>query len=260
MRFARLLALLLVPFLASGAAQAASAGPVTVFAAASLTDALTEVAADYEAKTGAKIALSFAGSPVLAKQIDASGGADIFISADAAWMDYLAQRGRIETGSRTNLLGNRLVLIAPRESTGEIRIAPGFALVRALHGGRLAVADPETVPAGRYAREALTALGVWNSVADYLAPAENVRVALAYVARGEAPLGIVYSTDAKIEPAVRIVGAFPAASHAAIVYPVGLIKGARPGSAAFLAFLSRPAARHRFEKAGFSVFPPAAKP
>lgn len=239
------------------AARAAETGPVTVFAAASMTNAMKAVAHAYEAKTGRKIALSFAGSSVLAKQIDASGGADLFISADQAWMDYLEKRGRIVDGSREALLGNRLVLIAPKDSATTLKIGPHFPLVKALGGSRLAVADTATVPAGRYAKEALTNLGVWKAVAARLAPAENVRVALAYVARGEAPLGIVYRTDALIEPRVRIVAAFPDSSHTPIIYPAALIKGARPGAARFLAFLRTPSARTLFKKSGFRVLRPA---
>lgn len=249
------LATLAAVLLPPRAAEAAGPGPVTVFAAASMTDVLQSAGKFYTAQTGRGVAFSFAGSSVLAKQIDASGGADIFISADTGWMDYLQKRGRIVTASRKNLIGNRLVLIAPKTSQVALRIAPHFALLKALGGGRLAVADTDAVPAGRYARAALTALGVWDGVSGHLASAENVRVALAYVARGEAPLGIVYKTDALAEPAVRIAGTFPGSSHPPIVYPAALIKGARPDAAKFLAFLFAAPARALFEKAGFSVFP-----
>jgi len=252
MRFIRLLAALAALFAFPLAAQADS---VTVFAAASLSDALPAAARIYKQKTGNDVVFSFAGSPVLAKQIDSSGGADVFVSADEAWMDYLDKAGLLAPGTREDLLGNSLVLVAPADSTAKIDIKPGFDLSGALNGGRLAVADTDTVPAGRYAKEALTKLGVWDSVSAHLAPAENVRVALAYVARGEAPFGIVYSTDAKIEPAVKIVGVFPESSHAPIVYPVALIAGARPGAADFLAFLKTKPARAVFEQAGFTVKP-----
>lgn len=252
MRLLRL-ALVFVALVLPLTAHAGESGPVTVFAAASLTDALTAVAHAYKIKTGRQLALSFAGSSVLAKQIDASGGADLFISADRAWMDYLEKHHRLIPGSRRALLGNRLVLIAPKSATTSLRIGPHFPLIKALDGGRLAVADTATVPAGRYAKEALTSLGVWKAAKAHLAPAENVRVALAYVARGEAPLGIVYRTDALIEPRVRIVATFPETSHTPIVYPAALIKGARPGAAGFLAFLSTPIARALFEKSGFHV-------
>ncbi len=252
MRPFRLLAALAIALVLPFGAQAGAA-PLTVFAAASLTNALGATGALYEKETGAKIAFSFAASSVLAKQVDASGGADLYISADEKWMDFLQKNGRIVNASRSDLLGNALVLIAPKNSMVSITIAPHFDLMKALDGGRLAVADTDTVPAGRYARAALTSLGVWDEASAHLATAENVRVALAYVARGEAPLGIVYRTDALIEPAVKIVGTFPAGSHPPIVYPAALVKGAQPGAAAFLKFLSSDKARAVFEKAGFSV-------
>ena len=237
---------------ALGLAPASAAG-VTVFAAASLSEALTGAGKAYEAKSGAMPSLSFAASSALARQIEASGGADMFISADAEWMDYLDGRGLIAHATRRNLLGNRLVLIAPRDSNMSLTIEPHFNLLAALHGGRLSIADPDTVPAGKYARTALTTLGVWSSVADRLANAENVRVALAYVARGEAPLGIVYSTDALSEKRVHIVATFPDSSHAPIVYPAALTRDAKPEAQAFLDFLSGPEARAIFEKNGFIV-------
>jgi len=256
MRPIRFLLAFAVLLCAAAPAAAGPRGPVTVFAAASLTNALKRVADAYKTRTGAPVALSFAGSSVLAKQIDASGGADVFISADTSWMDYLEKRGRIVAAAREALLGNRLVLIAPKRAPVTLAIAPHFPLLKALGGGRLAVADTASVPAGRYAREALTSLGVWKTVAAHLAQAENVRVALAYVARGEAPLGIVYRTDALIEPAVTIVGTFPNSSHVPIVYPAALVRDARPGAATFLAFLSSAPARALFEKAGFTVLVP----
>ena len=252
MRPIRLLAALAVA-LALPFGTPAAAAPLTVFAAASLTNALQAAGAIYQKETGAKVVFSFAASSVLAKQIDASRGADLYISADEKWMDFLQQRGRIVNASRADLLGNELVLIAPKTSKVSVAIGPHFALMKALGGGRLAVADTDTVPAGRYARAALTSLGVWDEASAHLAAAENVRVALAYVARGEAPLGIVYRTDAMVEPTVKIVGTFPAGSHPPIVYPAALVKGAQPGAAAFLKFLSSAKARAVFEKAGFSV-------
>ncbi len=255
MRLFRLILALVIWAACAPFARAAPPGPVTVFAAASLANALPAIATIYKARTGQDVVFSFAGSSVIAKQIDASSGADIFVSADEAWMDYLEKRGRIEPGSRRDLLGNHLVLIAPRDSKARVDIAPDFDLLKALNGGRLAVADTATVPAGRYAREALTKLGVWHQVSPHLASAENVRVALAYVARGEAPLGIVYRTDALIEPGVRIVATFADSSHAPIVYPAALVVDARPGAAKFLAFLKSAPARAVFEKAGFSVLP-----
>lgn len=229
------------------------AADITVFGAASLADALKEIAADYQKQSGRHVAVSFAASSALARQIEASSGVDIFISADLDWMDYLDKKGLIAPGSRENLLGNRLVLIAPRDAATAIAITPHFDLLGALKGGRLAIADPDTVPAGRYGKAALMALGVWNSVAGHLASAEDVRVALAYVARGEAPLGLVYETDAKAEPKVKIVGIFPDGSHPPILYPAALIKDAKPEARGFLAYLSSPAARAVFERDGFTV-------
>src|ERR1700755_1447639 len=191
----------------------------TVFAAASLSDALKQVGDAYKAKTGQAPVFSFAASSALAKQIEASGGADVFISADRDWMDYLDGKGLVARDTRKALLGNHLVLIAPAEAKVTTKIAPNFDLKGALGDGKLSVADPASVPAGKYAKASLTALGVWGSVARPLAPAENVRVALAYVARGEAPLGIVYTTDAMSDKGVHVVGTFPDETHAPIVYP-----------------------------------------
>ena len=223
-----------------------------VFAAASLTDALTTIAQNYEAETGRKIVVSYAGSSVLARQIEAGSPASIFISADEAWMDELAKRHLIKPDSRSDLLANRLVLIAPAASTTLLKIAPDFPLLNALGERRLAVADPVVVPAGRYARAALTSLGVWASVQDHLAQAENVRLALAYVARGEAPFGIVYETDAMLEKKVRIVDVFPASSHPPIVYPVALTTGADGNAQDFLKYLHSEKAQAVFRKLGFS--------
>jgi molybdate transport system substrate-binding protein len=232
---------------------AANAGSITVFAAASLSDSLADVGKTYKAKTGNDVVFSFAASSVLAKQIEASGGADLFMSADSEWVDYLEKKALIAPGSRMNLLGNRLVLIVPASDPATITIAPHFDLAGALHGGKLAVADPTAVPAGKYAKASLTALGVWDSVANNLAPAENVRMALSYVSRGEAPFGIVYATDAMSDKGVRIVGTFPDGSHPPIIYPAALIKDAKPEAKAFLDFLSGPEARAIFAKAGFSI-------
>jgi len=226
----------------------------TVFAAASLGDALTQVGDAYKARTGQAPVFSFAASSALAKQIEASGGADIFISADRDWMDYLDAKALIAKDTRKDLLGNHLVLIAPAAADVTIRIAPKFDLAGALgDGGKLSVADPASVPAGKYAKASLAALGVWDSVAGRLAPAENVRVALAYVARGEAPLGIVYTTDAMAEPKVKVVGIFPDDTHALIVYPAALVKEAKPEAKVFLDFLGSAEANAIFAKAGFTV-------
>jgi molybdate transport system substrate-binding protein len=233
----------------------AQAADVTVFAAASLTDALGQVGKTYEHNSGHTVAVSFAASSVLARQIEHAQGVDIFISADVDWMNYLDQRGLIARDSRRNLLGSHLVLIAPADSGAKLAIAPRFDLLGALHGGRLALADPDSVPAGKYAKAALAALSVWNDVAAQVAPAENVRAALAYVARGEAPFGIVYATDALAEPRVRIVATFPDNTHPPIVYPVALTKDAKPLAGDFLRYLEGPAALAVFQKTGFVILP-----
>lgn len=230
------------------AAQGAS---VIVFAAASLTDSVKQVAAAYKRSAGMEVTLSFGASSTLAQQIDEGAQADIFMSADTDWMDFLSKNGRINESTRRNLLGNRLVLIGAKGAKS-IRIGPHFDLAGALDDGKLALADPASVPAGKYAKAALTSLGVWNSVASKIVEAENVRVALEYVARGEAPYGIVYATDARIAP-VKVIGTFPQDSHPAIVYPVALTKTASPAARRFFGFLQGPKARAIFEKAGFSV-------
>lgn len=240
-------------FLLPGAALGQPAASVTVFAAASLTDSLTAVANAYKSRTGIAVRLSFGASSTLARQIDQGAQADIFFSADTDWMDYLQKNGRIAETSRKDLLGNRLVLIAATDVRPTPTIARGFDLAGALGTGRLALADPASVPAGKYAREALIALGVWDSVASRIAPAENVRVALEYVARGNAPYGVVYATDAKITPGVRVAGTFPETSHPPIVYPVALTKDASSGAREFLAFLMGAQARTIFQKAGFTL-------
>jgi molybdate transport system substrate-binding protein len=231
----------------------AQAATITVFGAASLTDALNDIGKAYKAKTGDDVVFSFAASSALAKQIEASGGADVFMSADTDWMDYLDKKGLIAPSTRSNLLGNALVLIAPVSDPAVINIAPHFDLVGALHGGKLSMADPASVPAGKYGKAALTALGVWDSVSGQLAQAENVRVALAYVSRGEAPLGIVYKTDALSDKGVRIAGTFPENTHAPIVYPAALVKDAKPEAKGFLKFLTGPEATAIFEKDGFNI-------
>lgn len=243
----------LAAMLLAAAPVAARAADVTVFAAASLSDAFKQVGDAYKAKTGKEATFSFAASSALARQIEASGGADMFVSADRDWMDYLDNKGLIAKDTRKDLLGNHLVLIAPADSKVSLAIAPKFDLLGALGGGRLAVADPASVPAGKYAKVSLTALGVWDSVSGNLASAENVRVALAYVARGEAQLGIVYATDAMAEPKVKILDTFPDSSHAPIVYPIALTKDAKPDAKAFLDYLESPDAAKLFAKAGFVV-------
>ncbi|MEO8812341.1 MAG: molybdate ABC transporter substrate-binding protein [Caulobacteraceae bacterium] len=247
------LALLLASLLALSVPAAAAPLPPVVFAAASLKNALDDVGKAYAATGAPAPRISYAASSAIARQIEQGAPADIVISADADWMDYLAKRSLIARSSRRTLLSNHLALIAPADSTVRLRIARGMPLAAALDGGRLAVAGPE-VPAGRYARASLTALGVMRGVRDRLASAENVRAALALVARGEAPLGIVYDTDAKVEPKVRIVGLFPDAGHPPIVYPVARVAASRnPAAAAFYRFLIGPRAAAIFRGYGFLV-------
>lgn len=228
-------------------------GPLVVFAASSLTEALGGVAEAFAAEGGPPLRVSLASSATLARQIEAGARVDVFVSADARWMDYLAERDLIEPGTRRDLLGNELVLIAPADAALRIDIRPGFDLAGALGNGRLAMGDPAYVPAGRYAEAALRSLGAWAQVAARLLPAENVRVALAYVARGEAPLGVVYATDARIEPRVRVAGVFAADTHPPIVYPVALVRGAQPAAKVFLAFLASARAAAVLRALGFRV-------
>lgn len=227
--------------------------PLTVFAAASLKDALDQVIARYEAGGARPVRASYGASSVIARQIEQGAPADVFISADREWMDYLAARELIRAGARRDLLGNRLVLVAPATSRARLAIRPGMPIGRALGGGRLAVAGPE-VPAGRYARAALEALGVWTQVEGRLAPADNVRTALQFVARGETPLGVVYATDAAIEPKVRVVGTFPANLHPPIVYPAAATAASgHADSAGFLRYLAGPDAGRIFRRYGFTT-------
>lgn len=248
----RLLLFLLLLGLAP-AASAAERGPV-VMAAASLQEALTAAADAWAAKGHARPLLSFAGSSALARQIVAGAPADLFLSADEPWMDAVAKAGLLRPGTRTTLLGNRLVLVGPAGGRLRLTPAPGFPLARALGGGRLALADPDAVPAGKYAKAALTALGVWRGVAGRLAPAENVRAAMALVEHGAAPLGIVYATDARASKRVRVVGVFPASSHPPIRYPVALLKASRhPDAMGFRNFLASREGRAIFARYGFSA-------
>lgn len=240
---------LLAGGLALTAGPAFAQAGTRIFAAASLQTALTRIAAGYRGP-GAPLRLSFGASSAMARQIAQGAPADLFISADEEWMDWLAKRRLIAAGTRRNILSNRLVLIVPRTSTVALKIGPGMPLAAALRGGRLAMADPVSVPAGKYGKAALMKLGVWDSVAGRLAPAENVRSALAYVARGETPLGIVYATDAHAEPKVRVVGTFPQATHPRILYPAALTKGS-PAGRAVLDYLSGPKAMAVFAAEGF---------
>jgi molybdate transport system substrate-binding protein len=223
-----------------------------VFGAASLKNALDDANAQYQRDAGRKIVVSYGASPALAKQIENGAPADIFISADLDWMDYVAEHKLIKPETRFNLLGNKLVLIAPADSSISLNIAPNFPLATALGNGRLAMADPNSVPAGKYGKAALEALGVWGSVAGKIAAAPDVRATLVFVSRGEAPLGIVYQTDAAADKGVKIVGAFPASTHPPIIYPIAVtMASAHPGAAAYVGFLKSPAAKPAFEKQGF---------
>jgi molybdate transport system substrate-binding protein len=250
------LGLLLLCLAASASVPAADAQQprILLFAAASLTDALQEAGAGYEKTAHVKVTSSFDSSSVLARQIEAGAPADVFFSADTAWMDYLQSHNLIQAGSRKNVLGNRLVLIAPADSQIKLRIAPHFPLAAALGENKLATGDPDSVPAGRYARSALLKLGVWDEVAPRLARAENVRVALLYVARAEAPLGIVYASDALADKSVRVVDTFPADTHEPIVYPIALTKSAKSQAQAFVAYLTGPQGHDIFVKYGFTVY------
>ena len=237
----------------------ASAQPradVIVFAAASMKDGLDGVAAQWTKETGKKTAISYAASSALARQIEQGAPAQIFVSADLDWMDYLSARNLIKPASRTNLLGNRIVLVAPKNAAiSTIKIEPNFELASALRGGRLAIADVNAVPAGKYGKAVLEKLGIWNSVQDRIAQAENVRAALILVSRGEAPLGIVYQTDAIADPGVKIVLTFPEGAHPPIIYPVALTANAsNPDADAFLAYLKSSKARPLFAAQGFAVF------
>lgn len=233
----------------------ARADGLTVFAAASLTDALRDVAVLWQRAGHPPLHLAFAASSTLARQIEQGAPADLFASADTRWMDELAQHGLIAAGTRRDLLGNALVLVVPAEAARSVAIRPGFDLAALLGpAGRLAVADPAHVPAGIYAAEALRRLGVWPGVADRLAPAEDVRAALLLVARGEAPAGIVYATDAAMAPGVAVAGEFPADSHAPIVYPFALTqRGDTAEGRALMAYLQSTEARAVFVRRGFRV-------
>lgn len=236
------------------AATAGERPRVVVFAAASATEAVSAMADRFAALSGAEVARSFAASSVLARQIESGAPADIFISANTRWMDYLAARGRIDAASRCDLVRNRLVLIAPSDSALALRIAPGFALAAALEDSRLAIGDPDHVPAGLYGRQALEAMGVWPAVESRVVRSANVRAALMLVARGEAAAGVVYATDAAVSDRVRVVDVFPRASHDPIVYPVARVAGSdNPAAAAFFAFLVSAEGRAVLAEFGFDT-------
>ncbi len=235
----------------TGAALADEPRPVLVFDAASLTDVVDDLGRVFTDRTHIRVKSSPAASSALAKQIEAGALAEVFFSADLEWMDYLEQRKLLRPGSRHEVVHNRLVLIAPAASKVSLKIAPGFDLAKALAGGKLATGDPDSVPVGKYAHAALEKLGVWNSVSGQLVRAENVRAALAFVARGEAPLGIVYRTDALAEKRVRIVDVFPENSHPPIVYPIALTVHAGPEAKRFVDYVTSDAAKPVFRRYGF---------
>lgn len=246
---------LLLTLLAAGPSLAAD--KITIFAAASLTDALNAIDAAYKTRSGTDIVVSFASSSTLARQIEAGAPAQVFLSADTKWMDYLDKKSLIEPGSRHDVLGNKLALIAPSDSSvATISIDRALDWQRLLGAdGHLAVGDPDHVPAGIYAKEALTNLGAWNALQPRLARADDVRGALALVEHGDAPLGIVYATDARVSQKVKIVGIFPETSHSPIVYPFAIVKGqASPAVQMYFHFLSGPEARTVFNRYGFSTF------
>ncbi|QCI66373.1 molybdate ABC transporter substrate-binding protein [Phreatobacter stygius] len=247
---------LLAVFALSGArpASAQETRPVLVFAAASLQTALNGIAAEWQKETGKRATFSYAASSALARQMEQGAPADLFASADLEWMDWVQQRNLIRPGSRQTLLANTLVLIAPASLATDLKIQPGFPLAAAIGDSRLATGDPRAVPVGRYAQAALTALGVWNEVQPRIAGADNVRAALALVARGEARFGIVYATDARTEARVKVVDTFPAGSHPPVLYPFALTaSSAHPDAGAFMTYLRSPAAIRIFEAEGFSI-------
>jgi molybdate transport system substrate-binding protein len=226
---------------------------LTVFAAASMKNALDELDAAYSAKTGVKITASYAASSALAKQIEQGAPADVFVSADTDWMDYAIGKKNINPTSRTDLLGNSIVLIAAKDSKlDNITIGQGFDLAKLAGDGKIATGDVKSVPVGKYAKAALEKLGSWSAAESKFAMAESVRAALTLVSRGEAPLGIVYATDAKIDPGVKIIGTFPSDSHPAIIYPIAATTTAKTEAADYLAFLRSSAAKTVLEKYGFT--------
>ena len=250
----RLVAILLaLVILLPNAPARAEEKTLIVFAAASMKNALDDIDAAFTAKTGTKVSASYAASSTLAKQIEQGAPADIFVSADTDWMDYATAKKTIDEATRFNLLGNSIVLIAPEDSKiDNVTIGPGFDLAKLAGDGKIATGDVKSVPVGKYAKASLEKLGAWQAAEPKFAMAESVRAALALVARGEAVLGIVYSTDAKVEPGVKIVGTFPADSHPPIIYPVAATTTAKPEANAYLDYLRSPAAKTVLEKYGFT--------
>jgi molybdate transport system substrate-binding protein len=251
-RFAGLLIAFSILFGSAFSPALAQHKTLTVFAAASMKNAIEDIDAAWTAKTGVKVVASYAASSALAKQIEQGAPADIFASADTDWMDYAIGKKNINQPTRTSLLGNTIVLIAPKDSkVDNVTIGPGFDLSKLAGDGKIATGDVKAVPVGKYAKAALEKLGAWDAAEPKFAMAESVRAALTLVSRGEAALGIVYSTDAKVDPGVKIVGTFPADSHPAIIYPVAATTTAKAEAADYLAFLRSPAAKAIFEKYGF---------
>lgn len=249
----RALLTIAVAFFAGPLSAAEQIRPVAVFAAASLTDAVTEVGAAFTKETGIPVKSSFAASSALARQIESGAPVGVFFSADEEWMDYLQKKRLLIPGTRRDVLANKLVLIAPADSTAKVRITSGPALLAALGSAHIATGDPDSVPVGKYAKTALIKLGVWNQVQGQLVRAENVRSALAFVARGEAPFGIVYLTDANVEKKVRLLDAFPQDSHPPIRYPIAAVATANDNERRFVTFVSGQTAATIFEKYGFTL-------
>jgi molybdate transport system substrate-binding protein len=236
-------------------AQAQDKQPLLVFAAASLKNALDEINVAWKKQSDIGVRTSYAASSALAKQLEEGAPADLFLSADIPWMDHVERKNLLRAGTRGNLLGNSIVLIAPKGwNKGEVKIGPNFDLAKLLGDGRLALAATASVPAGRYAKASLEKLGIWPSLEKKLAEAENVRAAMAFVSRGEAPLGIVYSTDAAADPNVVVIGTFPGDSHPPIIYPVGVLAASKnPAAESYRKYLSGLDARTTFIRHGFTV-------
>lgn len=233
-------------------APARADDPLRVYAGASLTNALTDIGAAWAAGGHATPAFVFSASSSLAKQIEHGAPADVFASADRRWMDYLAQRKKIDPATRRERLSNELVLIAPKGRAFAVEMRPGFDLAGAFKG-KVCTGEPDVVPVGTYAKQALTKFGWWSALSARVVGTEDVRTALAFVERGECPLGVVYATDAAISAKVEVIGRFPAGSHDPVVYPFALVVGARADAAAFLAFLDGDAARAIFKRYGFAL-------
>jgi len=252
-RLAGVFAALVILWVTAFSPASAEDKTLVVFAAASMKNALDDIDAAFTARTGIKVTASYAASSTLAKQIEQGAPADTFVSADTDWMDYATGKKTINESTRVNLLGNSIVLIAPKDSRiDHVAIGQGFDLAKLVGDDKVATGDVKSVPVGKYAKAALEKLGAWQAAETKFAMAESVRAALTLVARGEAALGIVYSTDAKVEPGVKIVGTFPPDSHPAIIYPVAATATAKPEAKAYLDYLHSQAAKTVLEKYGFN--------